>query len=98
MRLSAKGLTIAAGLLWGGCLFVVGVIYLADSSYGAAFLSVMSSVYPGYYGSRSIADLLVGTFCGFVDGAVAGWLFAWLYNCFVKSERRVGTTRLDRAA
>lgn len=80
MRLSIKGLALAAGLLWGGLILFVGLINLAASSYGAAFLQMMSSVYPGFHFSRSLADVLVGTGCGLVDGGIAGLIFGWLYN------------------
>ena len=82
MRLSAKALAIASGLLWGGCLFLVGIVNLAIPSYGADFLRGMGSVYPGFYSSRTFWDVLLGTVYGLVDGAIAGWLFGWLYNYF----------------
>lgn len=82
MKLSLKGLTIASGLLWGGCLLCAGLTNLAVPSYGTSFLQAMSSVYPWFHASRTIGDILIGTLDGFVDGAVAGLLFGWLYNIF----------------
>lgn len=40
----------------------------------------MSSVYPWFHASRTFGDVLIATADGLVDGAVAGFLFAWLYN------------------
>jgi hypothetical protein len=40
----------------------------------------MSSVYPGFRYSRTLADVLVGAGYGFLDGAMAGALYAALYN------------------
>jgi len=44
----------------------------------------MSSVYPGYHATRSIAEVIVGTLYGVVDGLVGGAVFAWLYNQLAK--------------
>jgi hypothetical protein len=53
---------------------------MAAPSYGAGFLKTMTSVYPGYYASRDVLDLLVGAVYGTVDGGIAGLLTGWLYN------------------
>jgi len=42
----------------------------------------MASVYPGYHAIRSIAEVILGTFYGAVDGLIGGAVFAWLYNRF----------------
>jgi hypothetical protein len=80
MRLSVKSLTIAAGLLWGGCILFLGLLNLAFPQYGAAFLQMLSSIYPGFHFSRSLGDVLVGAGYGLVDGGVGGLIFAALYN------------------
>ena len=84
MGLSVKGLAIASAILWGGCMLFVGLLNLTSSSYGAEFLKVMSSVYPGFHAVRTLGDTLVGTGYGIADGAIAGGLFAWLYNAFAR--------------
>ncbi len=40
----------------------------------------MSSVYPGADTAPTFGRVLLGTVYGFVDGAVAGWLFGLLYS------------------
>ena len=81
MRFSPKALALTAALLWGIYgMFLTGVANLLIPSYGEHFLLTMSSVYPGYHATRTLGDVLVGTGYGLVDGAVAGLLFAWLYN------------------
>lgn len=87
MQLSVKGLALAIGILWAGCIFLVGVVNLAASSYGAAFLQMASSIYPGFHNSRTFLDVLVGTGYGFVDGGIGGAIIAWLYNCFAGGGR-----------
>ena len=97
MRLSAESLAISLGLLWGACLFIVGIINLAIPSYGVDFLHGMGSVYPGFYHTRNFLDVLLGGLYGLVDGAIGGWLLGWLYNCFGPKPQS-GASRLDRAA
>ena len=79
MKLSVKGMAIAAGVWWAGGILIVGVANLMYPSYGGAFLNVLASIYSGYQ-PGSAGDLAVGVGYGLVDGAIGGGLFAWLYN------------------
>lgn len=78
--LSTKVMSLVTAILWGGCLLLVGLINLAAPSYGADFLRMMSSVYPGFHTTRTVGEVILGTVYGFVDGAIGGYLFAMLYN------------------
>ncbi len=89
MQLSVKGSALAIGIIWAGCIFLVGVVNLAAPSYGVAFLQMASSIYPGFHNSRTFLDVLVGTGYGFVDGGIGGAIIAWLYNCFAGGARQV---------
>lgn len=80
MRLSLKATAIAAGILWGGAILIVGLINLADPHYGMNFIELTSSVYPWYHASRDTLNVIIGTVDGLIDGAIAGLLFALLYN------------------
>lgn len=82
MKPSVKGVMLTCALLWGGCMLVVGLINLGDPAYGREFLRMMSSVYPGADTARTIGRVLLGCVYGFVDGAVAGWLFSMLLRAF----------------
>ena len=79
-KLSLKATAIAAGLLWGGGILLVGLINLAVPSYGVNFIQMTSSVYPWFHASRTIANVIIGTMDGLCDGAIAGLIFALLYN------------------
>jgi hypothetical protein len=85
VQLSIKGFAMASGLLWGGGVLFVGLLNLVVASYGTTFLQVMSSVYPGFHFARTFGDVLIGGAYGLVDGAIAGFLFGWLYNIFASS-------------
>lgn len=82
MRLSVKGMTIAAGLLWGGAILCVGIIHMADPNYGVNFLQMTSSVYPGFHSAGTAGSLAIGTIEGIIDGGIAGLVLSLLYNAF----------------
>ena len=82
MRLSLRATMLAGGLLWGGAILMVPLLNHARPDYGLSFLQMMSSIYPWFHSSHTVEGILVGTLDGFVDGALAGLLFAWLYNVF----------------
>ncbi len=84
MKLSVKALTYASAIVWGLCFLFVGVANFLWSPYGAAFLELMTSVYPGYKAAASLGNVIVGTFYAILDGAIGGALFVWIYNCFAK--------------
>jgi hypothetical protein len=83
-KISPQAMAMACGLLWGGGLLSAGLANLAAPRYGEAFLQGVGSVYPGVHRSRTVKNALVGAAYGFVDGAAAGLLLAWLYNWFQK--------------
>lgn len=83
MKLSIKALTIAGGIIWALAILFVGILNIIFSEYGGEFLKVMASVYPGYKASGTFIDVIVGTLYALLDGAVAGLVFALLYNAFV---------------
>lgn len=89
MKLSVKGLALGLGILWGACIFLVGIGNLIWPGYGVAFLDLARSIYPGYGASGGFWGVIVGTLYGFLDGAVGGFVIAWLYNQFASSERTV---------
>ena len=59
-------------------MLVMGLANLIWSGYGQQFLQIMSSVYPGYHATRSVAEVIVGTLYGAVDGLIGGAVFAWI--------------------
>ncbi len=86
MKLSIRGVSVAAGLLWGIALLFTGVLYVITGNYGEAFLNICGSVYPGFKVQPSMASILIGTGYALVDGAICGALFAWIYNLVVSGD------------
>ena len=86
MKFNIMALGITCGVIWAGAILFTGVCGLIWPGYGQTFLDMVASVYPGYKGTASIGQVVIGTLYGLADGAVAGMIFAWLYNFFAKSE------------
>jgi TRAP-type mannitol/chloroaromatic compound transport system permease large subunit len=84
MTLNTKALALTSAILWGLAMLAMSLANMIWGNYGQQFLQVMSSVYPGYHATRNIAEVIVGTLYGAVDGLVGGAVFAWLYNQFAK--------------
>ena len=82
MKLNLKAFALTAAILWGAAMFLTGLANLIWSGYGVAFLQLMASLYPGYHADGTFVDLIVGVLYALVDGAVAGFVFGWLYNVF----------------
>jgi hypothetical protein len=80
MRFSLRAITIAGGLVWGGAILLVGLMNLARPGYGLDFLQMTSSVYPWFHASHTLRSVVIGAVDGFVDGGIAAFVFAWLYN------------------
>jgi len=80
MKLSVMGLACAFAVVWGAAIFLTGVGNLMSSTYGREFLLVISSIYPGYKATASFGQVIIGTTYAVVDAAIAGAVFAWLYN------------------
>jgi hypothetical protein len=82
MTISLKAIALSSSILGGFVMLFVGLIHMAAPGYGAEFLRMMSSVYPGADTAPTLGRVLLGTLYGLVDGAVAGWFFGLLYGAF----------------
>lgn len=82
MGLDTRALAWSMAVVWGGGLFVVSLLNQMAPGYGEAFLEWSASLYPGYTGPNGLGSVVLVTLYGLLDGAVFGWLLAWLYNVF----------------
>lgn len=82
MKLNIKALALASAAIWGSAMLIIGVANMMWPSYGATFLEVVSSLYPGYE-PGGLGQVISGTLYALVDGAIGGAIFAWIYNLFV---------------
>lgn len=84
MRLNAKALGLAAGILWGISVFLLTAWIIIIDSPGST-LMLLNKIYIGY--DVSWTGAVIGLVYGFVDGLIGGLLLAWIYNAFLpKSE------------
>ena len=82
-RLNVKALAIAGGVLWGIYMLCIGwSSWLVG--WGSAFVAAMSSVYIGF--RPTLLGGIIGAVWGFLDGAVAGAIIAWVYNAVAKEK------------
>jgi hypothetical protein len=80
MRLNTPAVAVAFAILWGACVFIVGVANMIWPGYGRDFLQLTASIYPGYHPGNGVGSVIVGTLYALVDGCIGGAVFGWLYN------------------
>ena len=85
MKLKVRAFALACGIFWGLALFLLTwwIIALEGSTGEATFLG---RIYLGY--SISPVGSIIGLAWAFVDGTVAGLVFAWLYNVIGEPSKR----------
>ena len=81
MKLDVKAFALTGGILWGGAVCFATLWLLLSGSQGALIRQI-DHFYIGY--SYSYLGAFVGLVWGFIDGAIGGALFAWLYNKLAK--------------
>ncbi len=77
MKLNAKSLGLAGGVLWGVVMFIMTWLSMF-TGYASMWLAMMMDVYPGY--DVSVVGSFIGLIYGFIDGFVGLFLIGWLYN------------------
>ena len=85
MTLNIKALAFTASVFLGGSFLITGLLDLAFSGYGDAWLNIAASLYPGYNGPNGFGSVIVVTLYGLLDGLIAGAIIGWLYNLLVRS-------------
>lgn len=79
-RLSPMSLGLSMGIIWGGMVFLMGLL-AHFFEYGTAFVTSMGIMYIGY--EPSIIGSAIGGAMGFIDAFIIGIMIAWLYNVFL---------------
>ena len=75
--LNPKKLGLAAGILWGGSMFILTIICIY-TGYATQWAHLMSDIYLGY--TISWPGSVIGLLYGFIDGFIGLFIFGWLYN------------------
>lgn len=77
MKFNVKAFALTCGILWGATV-CLSTLWLLLFGYDGALIRHLDRFYFGY--SFSVVGAFIGLVYGFVDGAVCGAVFAWLYN------------------
>ncbi len=83
MRLSVWGFSLASAITWALVVFFSAFANLFTEDYAGAFLTFLTSIYPGYTAEKTILQLIIATAYALVDGFVFGLVFSLFYNSFV---------------
>lgn len=81
MKLNVKAIGILGGVFWA--LWVAWCVLMELVGIGSTPYNFVDEMYLGWL-APNIGGLFAGIAFGFLDGLIAGALFAWLYNKFVK--------------
>jgi hypothetical protein len=91
MKLSAVRFGCAVSTVWSLTVFGAGLLNVWTGTYGAEFLKLLSSIYPGYtYGKWGFGGIIVVTLYAALDAWVIGALLAWFYNFYNKKIAKAG--------
>lgn len=83
MRFNIKHLSLAVACVWALGQIVAGW-GAAICGWGEQYVQVMSSLYIGY--RPSFWGAILGGIWAFVDGAIFGAIFAYIYNALEKKK------------
>ncbi len=79
-KFSPNALGISIGALWAVYVFFCGIT--AMFGWGVALVDALSSLYIGY--DPSMIGAIIGAVWAFIDGYIAGFVIAWIYNRLAK--------------
>ncbi len=77
MRLNTRAFALTCGILWGVSVLLATVWIIVFGFDGTVMVN-LDHFYFGY--NISYLGAVIGGIWGFVDGAIGGAIFAWLYN------------------
>jgi hypothetical protein len=74
-------LGIAAGIAYGLCIFLLGLM-ATFSGMGTALVETLGTGYVGY--APTVVGSIIGFIWAFIDALVFVFIAAWLYNYLIK--------------
>jgi hypothetical protein len=81
MKLSVKAFSFACAIIWGLALLILTWWWIIFEPSIAGDSTIIGSIYLGY--KVTPLGSVIGLVWAFVDGLIAGAIFAWLYNKLV---------------
>ena len=84
-KLNVKAMALALGTICGIYALLLGWIAIFD--WGWDIVDIISTLYIGY--GPSFFGGIIGGIWGFLDGAIAGAVIAWIYNKFIPTQPKI---------
>ena len=81
IKMSIRTLGLTLGIFWGASMFFLAW-WMMFTGNAEGPITLLERIYIGY--SFTPMGSVIGALWGFVDGGVAGIIFAWLYNLIDK--------------
>lgn len=81
MQLNSKAFGFAAAIFAGACWFL-SMIFSLLTGVGEMTLTTLGSYHPFF--SYSFGGMIIIVIEHLIGGYILGWIFAWLYNKFLK--------------
>ena len=77
IKMSIRTLGLTLGIFWGASMFFLAW-WMMFTGNAEGPITLLERIYIGY--SFTPMGSVIGAVWGFVDGGIAGIVFAWLYN------------------
>ena len=77
IKMSIRTLGLTLGIFWGASMFFLAW-WMMFTGNAEGPITLLERIYIGY--SFTPMGSVIGAVWGFVDGGIAGIIFAWLYN------------------
>ena len=79
-KLNTLKFGLAGGILTALCAFILTICAIIWPNYASSYSGFLVQIY-GFLGYKiSIFGAFLGAIYSFIDGFIATWLFAWIYN------------------
>ena len=81
-EVNTKVIALTLGIVWSLYLLAISIIAMSSEAYGHNVAEFIMTVYPGY--ALSLVGIIYGMFWAFLDGAIFGVVFSFIYNQVLK--------------
>jgi len=81
-KVNTKVVALTLGIVWSLYLLAISIIAMSSEVYGHNVTEFIMTLYPGY--SLSFVGVIYGMLWAFLDGAIFGVLFSFIYNQVLK--------------
>ena len=81
-EVNTKVIALTLGIVWSLYLLAISIIAMSSEFYGHNVAKFIMTVYPGY--TLSFVGVIYGMLWAFLDGAIFGVVFSFIYNQVLK--------------